>query len=1666
MTAYTTNNKTNMKSCKCKNHNDKYTIHSKDCEIAKRQSESHKKVRNRQQGRDKKLLERGHLQTLEMSSSRALNIFNKMMSEDRIELINRNNIPTSERGVKTFFKENDYWIKLLEDIFIFYYHTTNSKCFSDLLVAIATFTKLRMTTALFSTSNVDKLEKYARHLFEPNTQGSIEWYANLKYALTKYGAFKESPAFAKVYKLITYSMALSLFDGVGLPLEKFYTKLESESMRKKHHLGPDFIHCLLSTLTFFIDRGAQCMKTGNLDPIFHSSSEYDKFFELYARLKRESSLLCNPEVHGIDVFTHYAEVKDTIEKGEAILKYSFGMDKVEKRLMSKLVNDIKMLDAEELTKRNARSSRAAPFAVSVFGASSIGKSTFTEILFLHFGKLFNLPTQPEFKYTRNANAKFWDGFSTYQWCLNLDDIAFMHPDIASAGGDPSLMELIMAINQTCFVPDQADLADKGRTPMKCDLVIASTNTPHLNAHHYYSCPIALMRRLPFLIDLKVKAEFADNNGMLDSKRVPQQEEGSYLDVWDIELHRIENVPSQGADPRIGARGKYVLAYKFDSIYKFLKCFGELAKNHRNNQSCVKTSVVAMQKITLCPNCDVPIKHCLCEQLQSNNIFNMCEAPEVEVVLQEHEYLEVDRTMNMKKFARKARKQNEDNIVLFQPTPQVHAQIARLREVTENQHDAWTLFKCLSIMEKISTLFYILLLGVYMYIPYAATVMNVVYPKQYLQRALLSPIFSMKFAKMSMKILGERIQRHINVPQALLSGLVIAGSLGIVYKTMQAFSSKFAKGEEQGEETHSELPQGKKPSPTASERLNPWFKDTYAVTPLDITPVTKSFKGNLEGFDSMLERRCAFFTFEFENIRRIARATNIKGHYWLFNMHCVPPEHIKACMCNYTSVHNSGGVSSNFSFLFSSNEVFYYAEQDLAIVHIPQLPPGPDITHLFCEETLKGGHKGYYMSRDSNGNIWRLPVENILYQPDCYSTAMERKIDIWCGYVRTPTEKGQCGSILISQTREGPVILGIHVLGQENSVGALRVTRQFLLKHIPNSVEGGFTKLSSDSKKQEIGVLGKRCPLRWLEAGSAVAYGTLTGFRNVGKSNVIKSVINADMVKLGYKNKYTAPVMGGWKPWHIAMKDMVAPAANIDSAILDDCVLAFTQDILKGLPEGELNEIMVYDDFTAINGAAGVAYVDKMNMKSSMGFPWRKSKKAFIKFLEPQHGLDEPVEFTREIMDRAHDYEKRYINGERVQPIFAGCLKDEPVTLKKAEMGKTRVFTCAPGDWSIVVRKYCLAFTRVMQRNTMLFEAAPGTIAQSAEWERLFHYVTKYGEDRMVAGDYKAFDKSMPSVVILAAFKIITNICKAAGYTDAELKVVQGIATDTAFPIIDMNGDLCSFYGSNPSGHPLTVVINSLANALYMRYAYVLNGYEVESFKDNVSLLTYGDDNVMSVSANKSNFNHTTIQKAMAHIGITYTMADKESESIPYININDISFLKRQWIWSPDVKAYMAPLEMESIIKSLMINVASDTITPEQQCIEVIGSAMREFFFHGRKIFNEWEKILREIIHNNDLNMYIKESTFPTFDSLKDQFWNNSKHVDIENIRNGSMQGSDIPDVQENNIFCEICESTSFEDSLLIELMDGRIICSLCLIYNMVTCSECNHLYPLTEEHDC
>jgi len=301
------------------------------------------------------------------------------------------------------------------------------------------------------------------------------------------------------------------------------------------------------------------MRTGTLDPIYHGGSSYEKWFDSATKLRADAAYLAFPEAHGFTTFEYLANVNDVIEQGEAIHKHAVRMGAFERKLVGGLISDLRMIKANMVTKREAQKERDAPFAVLLYGGSSVGKSTLTKALFYQYGKTFDLPLESEFKFTRNANANFWDGFNSTQWCVQLDDIAFMHPNQAT-GGDPTVMEMLQVVNNVPFVPDQAALEDKGRTPMRARFVIATTNCEDLNAVHYFQTPLAAQRRLPYILDVVTKPEFTRDECMLDSSKTSVID-GEWPNYWKITVKRVVPVGNR----RHGQRAKYEVVEVFDEI---------------------------------------------------------------------------------------------------------------------------------------------------------------------------------------------------------------------------------------------------------------------------------------------------------------------------------------------------------------------------------------------------------------------------------------------------------------------------------------------------------------------------------------------------------------------------------------------------------------------------------------------------------------------------------------------------------------------------------------------------------------------------------------------------------------------------------------------------------------------------------------------------------------------------------------------------------------------------------------------------------------------------------------------------------------------------------------------------------------------------------------------
>jgi hypothetical protein len=506
--------------------------------------------------------------------------------------------------------------------------------------------------------------------------------------------------------------------------------------------------------------------------------------------------------------------------------------------------------------------------------------------------------------------------------------------------------------------------------------------------------------------------------------------------------------------------------------------------------------------------------------------------------------------------------------------------------------------------------------------------------------------------------------------------------------------------------------------------------------------------------------------------------------------------------------------------------------------------------------------------------------------------------------------------------------------------------------------------------------------------SAVVFGTHPQGSIKFKSMVHKSVISDDVEKyLDLPRIHGAPSgYKVWRHWHRDLDNMTHPKGNFEAIPL----MRATEDLKRKWRnyclshKKELELIIPYPREVIINGVDGVNSVDRIDMNTSMGFPLNKAKKFFMAPSEEEYpGITVAFEFTDpEVWEWVDHYENELAAGRRINTIFRANLKDEPTKFSK---DKIRVFAGCEVAFTLLVRKYYLPIVRMIQNSNFELECAVGVNATSKEWSKLALRLKKFGGQKCFDGDYKAFDKTATIEAIMRAFDVLIEVAKCAKWCDRFIRIMRGIATEISQPLYEYDGIFIMIFGSNPSGHPLTVIINNVINALYMRYAYYKHHEsddDIPDFDQRISLNCYGDDNGGEFHPDET-LGMDDIGRILGECGITYTTADKKIITRKSMPFEEVSFLKRGFKWSEELGYYLAPIELASISKSLhnmMKRKGSETL-PEVIAASAIHSANREFFHHGKEVFEVRREQLLELLFNRpDIAQYV--GSLPDYEDLK------------------------------------------------------------------------------------
>jgi hypothetical protein len=129
---------------------------------------------------------------------------------------------------------------------------------------------------------------------------------------------------------------------------------------------------------------------------------------------------------------------------------------------------------------------------------------------------------------------------------------------------------------------------------------------------------------------------------------------------------------------------------------------------------------------------------------------------------------------------------------------------------------------------------------------------------------------------------------------------------------------------------------------------------------------------------------------------------------------------------------------------------------------------------------------------------------------------------------------------------------------------------------------------------------------------------------------------------------------------------------------------------------------------------------------------------------------------------------------------------------------------------------------------------------------------------------------------------------------------------------------------------------------------------MKCFRKYVSMIAYGDDNVLNISEEVLDlFNQQTISVVMKEMKHEYTDEAKSGHIVKSRTLEEVNFLKRSFRKCPELHRIVAPLKIEVIYE--MLNWTRNTIYPDVILMTNIDTAFREIVLHGRRNVADLER---------------------------------------------------------------------------------------------------------------
>lgn len=474
---------------------------------------------------------------------------------------------------------------------------------------------------------------------------------------------------------------------------------------------------------------------------------------------------------------------------------------------------------------------------------------------------------------------------------------------------------------------------------------------------------------------------------------------------------------------------------------------------------------------------------------------------------------------------------------------------------------------------------------------------------------------------------------------------------------------------------------------------------------------------------------------------------------------------------------------------------------------------------------------------------------------------------------------------------------------------------------------------------------------------------------MNKTDIIPSVIH------GVVNKPTTkPCVMYHRDVNIMNKNIAKCSVNtpyIPEGEVNQAVTEVKSLLLSGR-DSRLARVLTFEE--AIAGSEDSTFLGAINRGSSAGYPWVLERKGGTHGKTGWLGNDQTYIFDAEVRRAVMHRLNEAKGGVRIPVAWTATLKDERRPIEKVDALKTRVFANGPMDYTIAVRMYFLGFVAHVMENRIKNEQSLGTNPVGYDWTATAKVLSRFGQ-KVFAGDFSSFDGTLNSC-ILSQFVEVVNAFYDDGAENARIREV--LMLDVYNSVWMCEGKYIALSHSQPSGNPLTTCLNSFYNSVSMRIAYrrcaKMAGVIAPPFGTVVSMVSYGDDNVINFSDSIVDwFNQLTVTEAYASFGMIYTDEAKSGELVAHRLLSEVAYLKRGFREVNGI--YRAPMAIETLRETP--NWIRSCPDHELACKMNVEDVCRELAQYEEAVFDrESQPLVRAFYEKTGI--YPEVSTYATY----------------------------------------------------------------------------------------